>query len=418
MEEHNANLSQGDNLPTLITTTPRASINALAYQGIIVSDCYVQIVGTIGRSLGEDAAKLLAEPVANRNEGFIDWYSHHQGPVRSLSDLEAPQAEKVTAVIASRAQAIRDFAESLIATHDPQKVTRGHLLQVALLYPSLNDIYVVGEEPVVTCWGFGPGKMEVNPSNLCELRFQAPVSRETKVSQVNTPKALPSSHFSLAWLWPLLLLLVLLYVLFTDWNGVALFKEHTLFANQFFKSKSCEEVVSLDREIKSLQEKLANLEKEASLHLAKCKPQAPVVKPEVRPVPQAEPVVEKPKEQLVIPEKLENTSFLEGRWLCDTGLINSKTLEPVKVEFSFDKKGQGQGSIFEKNDICRGKAKASIEGSVLHIEHGSLKCQKQDSSYTPNSINCQKNALGNTECFGKNKDGQTWNAVFYKISEP
>ena len=132
------------------------------------------------------------------------------------------------------------------------------------------------------------------------------------------------------------------------------------------------------------------------------------------------PIVAPPKvstEELTIPDNVQDTSFMQGRWLCHTGLVNSKTLEPVQVEFIFDNLGQGTGTVYEKDDRCTGKAQASFENNILHITHNNLICSKRDGAYVKNKINCKKNDLGKTECFGENTDGSSWDATFYKFKD-
>ena len=403
---------------TRITTTPRPEINALAYQGIIPTDCYPQITATLVRQLGPQYAALLAEPVPNRNEGFIDWYTEAEGQVQRFSALDPIAREAATQKIVELAEGIRALGDSLIATNDPQKVTRGNLLKLALNYPNNEHIFLVGEQPVVVCWGFAPGEMDAQAVNLCDLALKPkdlPPKEEPKIEpQIPppAPKVVKSSFSFLPWLWPLLLLLLLLALLLTDWDGSAILKDKTLFTvHDLWKIPACEQVEELKADIRKLQEKLVLAERELQKHIAQCSPKPLTIK-ETPPK-----IAEKPKEELYIPDNVKDTSFMHGRWICDTGLINSQTHEPVQVEFVFDAKGHGSGTVYEKNDRCTGKAEATFEKNILHIQHDNLVCQQTKGQYIKNKIDCKKNEFGKTECAGVNADGTSWDATFYKITD-
>ena len=218
------------------------------------------------------------------------------------------------------------------------------------------------------------------------------------------------------WFWPALLFLLLLLLLLVDWGGFAVRKDLTFFRfDHFYTIASCERVAELKEEIRHLEESIAAYDAKVRQYAALCvKKPAPIVSPK-EPIGVEEKV--QPREELVIPDEVVDTSFMHGRWLCDTGLINSTTLEPVQVEFVFDKNGNGTSTVYEKNDRCSGKAAATFENNILHIEHDNLKCEKTDGGYVKNTINCQKNNLGKTECTGVNNSGNAWNAIFYKIVE-
>ena len=363
---------------TRITTTPSAEINALAYQGIIPSDCYIQISSTLARQLGPKYAALLAEPVPNRNGGFIDWYSNESGQVRRFIELPLEEREEFTKGIVELARDIRDFADKLILTHDPQKVTRGNLLKLALNYPSNEQIFIVGEQPVLVCWGFASGEMEAVAANLCDLSVNQ--KQATPIEQVlkedvkvapNVPEAQKSNvnngYSFLPWFWPALLFLLLLLLLLVDWGGFAVRKDLTFFRfDHFYTIASCERVAELKEEIRHLEESIAAYDAKVRQYAALCvKKPAPIVSPK-EPIGVEEKV--QPREELVIPDEVVDTSFMHGRWLCDTGLINSTTLEPVQVEFVFDKNGNGTSTVYEKNDRCSGKAAATFENNILHMK--------------------------------------------------
>ncbi|MBQ7456337.1 MAG: hypothetical protein IJS54_01800 [Desulfovibrio sp.] len=392
---------------TLIRTTPRATINALAYQGILPCEHFVQIFDTLLRHFGESHAFAFAEPVSNTHEGFIDWYVPFAGDVRPYAALDGAEKEAACAAFASIAKDIRDHAQSLIASNDPQKITRGNILLLALNYPHENDLFVVDGKPVVTCWGFAPGTEGAPLSNLCDLTLpKAPIQKEAIIPPVAPAPAPKKSFGFLPWLLPLFLLLLILFLLLANAEYLRI---------PFVNSDLLDKEAVLSSEYAKKEEARKHLEDAILLHMAQCRTRLPETAKHKDPLPSAAPVT-KP-DVLVIPDNVKDTSFLSGHWLCATGLINTKTQEPVQVEFLFDRKGKGLGRVYEKDNVCEGEAKALMAASILRIEHEPLVCQKGGGSYAPNTIQCEKHANGETACTGKSATGFSWDAVFVRIKD-
>lgn len=396
---------------TLIATTAKESVRALAFQGIMVYTCFAQISDMLRRKFGDEYVLLFARPVENAANGVMDWYSPVQGEPRKMDDL--PEAERQTAC--ARAQAVaRDimlYAEELIKSPDPLKVTRGNVLKLALSYPDDSYLYVVGQQPVFVCWGFGPGTPGVEPKVLSRLAVpRGTVSAEPCQGGAAPVASAPSvgrGGLSLAWLWwffPLLAAILLLLVLFTSFGTVPALTGVNLFqgpALPFLEGKKDprDQIAALEKEIAELDRKLES-------HAALCRP---ADQGSSAPVPQT------PGQELVIPPKAHDASFLEGHWLCDTGLYSKRSGEEVQFAFSFGKDGHGQAVVYEKNDECVGASRASMDGGVLRIALDPQKCRKQGNFYSPVQIVCQSVRGQNTECTGINDDGSRWTATFRKV---
>ncbi len=399
---------------TKIRTVSRASLNALAYQGIRPCESFAQIRDTLGRHFGESHVTAFAEPVFNNKEGFVDWYVPFEGEPRPYALLSDEEKRKVTESYVTKARDIRAYADSLIATGDAQKVTRGNILNLALLYPLEDDLFLVGDTPVVTCWGFGPGTQGAPVQNLCDLKARVrpaqPVApaAEPPVAPVEKEREVVRAAFW-PWLLPLLLLLLLLLLVFSDIGSIrALGGYASLHLPSLLEEDEARERDLLKKR-HELEEELRLLEKRLVEHIAQCRRALP---PAGTAVP---PAVASPKEELVIPENVSDTRFLKGRWLCATGLFNSMTQEPVKVEFVFDDEGKGHGHIYQKDDLCRGKASAAMKDGVLAITHEALRCSKGGNTYAPNEIECRNTSSGRTECRGKSSGGLEWNAFFLRL---
>lgn len=409
-------------IATLITTTPKASMQSLAFQGIMVYASYPQIRDMLLRRFGDEYALLFARPEENAKDGNIDWYSPVQGDAKKLLDLPEEERGAICATIESMANEIRNFAEELIQSREPLKVTRGNILKLALRYPDENAIYVIGKQPVVTCWGFAPGTSGVEGCNLTRL---APGARPQPAPQAPPPPAAParvvepapvaaaaSRPWNWWWLLPLLPLLLLLLLLFTSFGPIPALSGNSLInlpSLPFFAEERDDSgrISQLEAEINGLRSDLAK-------RAAMCAPEKSEPRVQAAPSRPAAPVRPENREELVIPEKADDASFMEGQWTCDTGLANMRTGEPVAVTFIFGKDGRGKGVIFERNDRCEGNALAEMRGGVLHIRLDEQKCRNSSISYQPVTIDCDNANAGGTVCRGINQDGSRWDANFYR----
>lgn len=418
----------------LIVSTPKISMHPLAFQGIMAYTCFPQIRDMLLRHFGDEYVLLFARPAENAGDGRIDWYSPVQGVARPLTQLPEAEREAVCAQIARMANEILAFADELVNSRDPLKVTRGNILKLALRYPDDSALYVIGEQPVFTCWGFGPGTPGVEGRNLAKLAPATPTPQPTPAPQPPAPEipvpVRPARFAWLAWLWPLIPALLLFILLFSAFGHIPALSGHSLFhlpALPFL-----EEPTDTGSLVKSLQREIDSLRSQVERHADLCVPEKPQSKKPETNVEIGEPVAEQAEsgakapllpaqprpeptgEKLLIPENARTTEFLEGAWRCDTGLANSRTNEPVTVDISFNKDGLGTSTTMEKNDICRGAVKARLENGVLHIDVGEQPCQNSNGGYRELQIECKNAKDKTTRCYGTNSDGSTWDAEFRK----
>ena len=411
---------------TFIASTPKASMHALAYQGIMVCECFPQLRDMLRRKFGDDYVLLFAEPVFNQTEGSVDWYTPVQGTVQQLGDLQQQEQNTIRSTLMRMGNEIRRFAEELKQSPDALKLTRGNLLELALSFPDDSSLYVVGGQPVFVCWGFGPGTPGVEAQSLCRLSTGevTPASVPQVVPQPAPPAVLPAPspaplrRGTWWWLLPFFLLLLLILLLFSSFgtlpavSGRALLHLPALF---FFTQSDA--LTQAERRNGELEIQLNALNEKVRTHIDACippstSPRAPSV--QVIPLPPVASTKTEPQQDLHIPDNPGNLDFIRGGWRCDTGLENTRTHEPVAFEFSFDEKGKGQGVVHEKNDICTGEAEASLKDDMLHITLMPQQCRNSKTSYDELLIICHNVSGRGTMCKGTNKDGSTWDAYFNK----
>ncbi|MDE5831530.1 MAG: SrfA family protein [Desulfovibrio sp.] len=417
----------------LIAVTQKSSMQPLAFQGIMAYQSFPQIREMLRRKFDDDYALLFTKPVENPGDGNIDWYSPVQGQARKLKDLPKDEADAMYDKMASMAREIRDYAEELIKTGEPLKITRGNILRLALSYPDPDSLYAIGGQPVFVGWGFAPGTPGAEPLDLFKLKppsapkkpdpepvpepepeparaapaavpVREPSPEETGAKVV--PVARPMGCFS--WVLPFLLLCCLLFLLFSGFGEMGALSGYTLFktpAPAWLENK----LIGSGDEADNLRSEIDGYRKRIDEKARLCVPE--------KPAPVAEtpsPVVQAPAEELVIPKEATNADFLSGRWLCETGLANARTNQPVTLEFSFDNEGKGRAVTMEDNDRCEGDALASMRDGILYITVSEQKCANSRSSYTELTIRCEEGAGGVALCKGLNKDGSQWDAAFKK----
>ena len=241
-----------------IVNTPKYQMHALAYQRIIVMDCYAQIRDLLRGRLGDDYVLLFAEPVSNAADNSVDWYTPVQGTPRRLLELPEAEQDAIREKLAHMAEEIRHVAQELKNSPEQTRVGRGAILELALRYPDEQSLFVIGGQPVFTCWGFGPGTPGAEPQDLSRLSRKA--VRATVVPEgapAVAPLVVERRSSWLRWLLPFLLLLLLLFVLVTSFGSWPALSGFTLFhapALPFGNEK--------EQALLAVQQKKAGLEQE------------------------------------------------------------------------------------------------------------------------------------------------------------
>ena len=440
-----------------IITTPKSDMHALAYQGIMVTDSYPQIRDMLRHKpeLGDEYVLLFAEPVPNPANNSIDWYTPVQGAARPLSELPVEEQNVLRDRLAQMAGEILRYADELKKSQTGSGLTRGNILALALSYPGEEALFVVGDQPVFTCWGHGPGTPGAEPQDLSRLARLAVVAPPAPEPVKPAPEAVfvpapeptaavqepvaPAAERKgrgagcLLWLLPLLLLLLLLLLPFIGIGGVPAISGRTLYNIPWRAAESAPGLAELRAQNDRLEREVAALAAQARTHADRCRESAPPVmeRPAATPVPPAAkpeevaspvPAPEEEKgEELVIPDQPEEVpgklTFLRGRWLCETGLVNGSTGEPVVVEFVFDDEGRGLAVVHERNDRCTGRAIARFAEGNLHIDIDEQTCARSE-GYSAQRIDCRNNGPA-AECRGANQSesGESWEARFFRLAE-
>ena len=408
----------------LIVTVSKSAIHSLAHQGILVHESFYQVRDLVRAHLGDAYALLFAEPSLSKDGGLIDWYTPVQGTAKRLVDLPEEEQRTARSATVRMAQDIARVAAELKHSGIAAQVTRGTILELALQYPDDSCIYLVGEQPLFTCWGFGPGTPGAQPQDLTRLGQAAvpPKVPTPQATPANPPLTTQQQRRSFSWLWlvPLLLLLPLIFLLTASFGDKA-----PLLSIPGVKftlppappwpwggdtPKSSAEVETLRAAIQDLEQKVRDRAEQCPREASS---------PDARGASgqQGPPPVMRTEPSLRVPDaKPSDMHFLRGRWLCDRGLFSKADGQPLVLLYDFDSNGKGRATVRQNGRAdCVGPAVASMNApGVLIIEVERQICP-DGRSYAAETIECKGNPMA--MCSGRSGKGNDWgeSVPFYKI---
>ena len=116
---------------------------------------YPQIRAVLASELEPDAAWLLAEPVVDRANNRIDWYTEgdpEDQPV-ALNDLPEERRQPLRARIDDLLGRGRELAERYVTAKEVRQHRLGAILRAVLATPAETGVFLVNRRPVLT--GFG-----------------------------------------------------------------------------------------------------------------------------------------------------------------------------------------------------------------------------------------------------------------------
>src|SRR5262245_13087473 len=139
---------------TLIVTT-RSGVRPLGVRGEPLHNAAPQLRRVVRRRLGDDAAGLLADPQQHEDGKAIDWYADWPGAVQPLSALSPERRTEVLAQVERMLADIRRLGDTLAGAGPREDMgVIGLSLQLAARARAQSFIFMVGERPVIVCWGY------------------------------------------------------------------------------------------------------------------------------------------------------------------------------------------------------------------------------------------------------------------------
>ena len=118
-----------------------------------LQELHRELTAAIRRHLPATTASVLALPIPSADGTTVDWYSDLAGEAKPLASLPPVRRAAVKDKLTDRLSSMKRLADEL-----PRRVRGSEslagALQAATCFPGDEHVFAVGDEPVVTLWGF------------------------------------------------------------------------------------------------------------------------------------------------------------------------------------------------------------------------------------------------------------------------
>ncbi len=441
-------------MPTLIVTT-QSGVRPLGVRGEPLHNAAAQLRRVVRRRLGDDTAGLLADPQLHDNGKTIDWYADWEGDVRPLEALDQEARRSALASVDRGLADIDRLGGVLAGQHGKESAgVVGQSLKLAARRPAETFVFLVGDKPVVVCWGY---ERETAPQVVPPSLPPAPVlpPRLSPHVPVLPARALPAT--GVPWIRALLVALPLLLLLLgATWLLRQWFPVDPALAlatregepPPLVRSAPPEDPfpvlkASLDAEqarAKALQIELASAEGEIKKRVAECRPPeppkvepppkpkepqvaaaAPPPKPAPAPPPQPQPPPRSPNDgRLRLPTAPTNDySFLQGCWRTDPFRHELMQPQAGTSTYCFDSSGRGQLEWRRGRTACRTSAQAQFGGSSLRLRDSDARCNDGSHWYADQLV-CTRGADNVANCSGASRNAYgspvQWTVNLHKLN--
>lgn len=395
---------------TLVRTT-LTGVRPLGVRGEPLHHAEAQIRAVVRRRLGERHFNLLAEPEPHDLGGRIDWYSACTGAVQPSAELpEADRAGLRTDIDALLADIDRLGQELEASAADDARLA-GRSLRLAAQRPSDDYLFLVGDQPVIVCWGYDteaagavlPPAFIANTTPATPPHPAAPpIPRPVPVAM--TPVAAATlSRERFPWLvWLLAGLVAIAILMMASW----LLRQCMPVPPDLRITELPplppppqpppdptiglrDDVDAAQRDEAKLRATLASLRDELERRYRQCRPPIPD-QPETR-----------PGDVLRLPEKpTDDYSFLKGCWRGDAFRYTPRH-PPGHHTYCFDERGNGKLVFrWQSGVTCEAPATARYEGDTLHITDANAVCS-DGSRWTQDRLVCTNGIGSVAQCGGE-----------------
>lgn len=383
----------------LLSRTLEGERNPVGTLGRPVSSFYPQLKSYISEELSPEIANYFAEPVLHEDDGGVDWYTECSEQPTPLADLTKSERVAVLAVLTSWRQKL----EGLAIRSKAEKPEMHQILTLVLSEPSLQDIFVCDEKPILVNWGYSPPEDFVAFSYSSKNEDEKPAHNEQK-----STGRLNMSVLTLCMITALGLAALAGILRLTGVYGTTSGTPEAALAELDTNALSDQQLKNahLRSEIDGLQETYVGL-------LLSCAQECSVpinpVVPTPIPDPAPEPEPEEELEPLVIPEDATDTAFLEGTWRSFqnqlyTGSESNKNF--LEIEYEINADGTGVRTLeVEDGRICTGKVTALLDanGSLIIRDTEAAMCTEHG-GITDYTVTCDTSQGSNAVCTMSSND--------------
>jgi hypothetical protein len=453
---------------TLIVTT-KSGVRPLGVRGQPLHNAAAQLRRVVRRRLGDASADLLADPQLHEDGKAIDWYADAAGEVRRVVDLPPAERSAALAAVDRGLSGIAELGGTLAKVRGGEEDSGvvGRSLQLSARRPPDSFVFLVGDKPIVVCWGYEKD----TTAGLLPPTLPATPKAAAHVSVLQAPTAVPVARYvgpyaaPLPWVrttllaLPLLLLLLggawLLREMLPQDPALALATREGPDAPPPLPPVAPERLPLLKASLsqqaaraKALQIEMSAIEKELEKRIANCKPpevaQAPPKEP---PPPPKEPPKDAPKPPQVAsvappaprppqpqpqphpptypgddrlrlpPGPTNDYSFMSGCWSTDPFRHETVQIQPGISRYCFNSNGYGQLEWRRGRTACRTSAQAQFNGNTLMLRDADTTCN-DGSHWFADRLICQRGAGDVALCSGNSRGSYgpvSWSVNLHKL---
>jgi len=423
---------------TLIVTT-RSGVRPLGVRGEPLHNAAPQLRRVVRRRLGDATADLLAEPQLHEDGKAIDWYAGWPGAVQPLSALDPERQEAAVSGVERSLADIRRLGDQLAGAGPREDMGLvGLSLQLAARAPADSFVFMVGDRPVIVCWGYekeaasgllpvaGPRPPLPSPSAHQAVLAAPPVSPALPAVRPATT-VVPWARTLLAAV-PLLLLLLgaawLLRGLLPAEPALSLATREGPPAPPAPEpppdpKPALKAAFSTEESRgRALKLELSLVEAELKKRIADCKPpeaqkEPPKPPPQIAlaqppqpakpaPAPTPPPRPARPNDdRLRLPSTPSNDySFMQGCWRTDPFRHEMVQSQPGISSYCFDAGGNGQLEWRKGRTACRTRAQSRFDGGgILRLRDADTTCN-DGSHWYADQLTCRRGADDVAQCSG------------------
>ncbi|MEP7299991.1 MAG: hypothetical protein ABI699_00560 [Caldimonas sp.] len=402
-------MSQPGTVGPLLAQGPVDRYRPMGAFGRPAYESHVQLRAALLARLGLQYANYFSRPTFDAEQRNIRWTAETSGAVSAWSALGADRRQQLEPVLAGIRDKLQAYVKELKGDAGAPAKSGGHalasLIEQATKVPDESHLHLVGEQPVLSFWGFeNQTGSSIDAALLAQAGSRGPIEAEV-VTPLVAPAVAPAKEEERRagfawWRWLLALLLLLLLALLLLWLLRCTAPVSGWFASDGWAVRWWPELA------------VCRAPPPGPLGLPPTPDPEPLKPPEV---PPELPKVELPKtvpadpRRMTVPEEALRSgdlSFLAHKWELGPRMAEvtpDGTRLGVMIDtLRFDAKGRGVYESIRENGFgpCRGPARAWIENGKLRIETET--CVGRQRSLVGKSIECERLADGTTKCSGRN----------------
>ncbi len=171
-------------MAVLVASGVTRGLRAVGGGGLAATGAYDQIVRLLQQSFGAEHAAIFTRPSVRL--GGLDWFADFdtdKRPVR-MSEAEPELRDRAVAKLGALVDDIETKATALLKSDRQDERVFGDMLTRALEVPDDQAVFQIGEQPLLTFWGYvrDQGPRIENPLQTIIRRWRPPIVSEPETA--------------------------------------------------------------------------------------------------------------------------------------------------------------------------------------------------------------------------------------------